>query len=261
MYPQENATILNTLSKEYKRSTPIQGCWAMNSTPVSLLERLHRSDDAEAWTRFVLLYAPMLYSWASRLGMQDADVADFVQEIFTVLLRRMPEFRYDPAFRFRSWLRMVAINHWRDRAKRRPIPQPIGSAGELDDLHSSDQLEQLIETEHNAFLMRRALDILKTDFKPITWQAFWQVAVDNRPAAEVGEAAWIDRRCGLCRQVSSADSITSRTGWVLSITTFLTKPLFFASGFRVEGRIVVRDHFFRGASHESDHRLSHCGRP
>jgi RNA polymerase sigma-70 factor (ECF subfamily) len=160
----------------------------MNSTPVSLLERLRRPDDAEAWSRFVLLYAPMLYSWASRLGMQEADAADFVQEIFAVLLRRLPEFHYDPAFRFRGWLRTVTLNLWRDRAKRRPVPQPVGAAAVLDDQRDSDRLEQFIETEHNAFLMRRALDILQADFQPVTWQAFWQVTIDDRPAAEVGES-------------------------------------------------------------------------
>ncbi len=160
----------------------------MNSTPVSLLERLRRPDDVEAWDRFVLLYTPMLYSWAGRLGMQKADAGDFVQEIFAVLLRRMPEFRYDPAHRFRGWLKTVALNHWRDRAKRRPVPQPVGGATAFDEQQGADRLEHFIETEHHAFLMRRALDIIQAEFQPATWQAFWQLTVDDLPAAEVGQS-------------------------------------------------------------------------
>jgi RNA polymerase sigma-70 factor, ECF subfamily len=160
----------------------------MNSTPVSLLERLKQTEDTEAWTRFVKLYAPMLYSWASRLGMQSADSADFVQEIFAVLFRRLPEFQYDPALRFRSWLRTVALNHWRDRAKRRSLPQPIGAAEAFDGQQGADQLEQLIETEHNAFLIRQVLVLLQSEFQTSTWQAFWQVTVEDRPAAEVGKS-------------------------------------------------------------------------
>jgi RNA polymerase sigma-70 factor (ECF subfamily) len=160
----------------------------MDSTPVSLLERVQRSNDPEAWTRFVRLYAPMLYSWAERLGMQDADSADFVQDIFAVLLKRMPQFRYDPAFRFRSWLRTVTLNHWRDRAKRRPIPQPIGKSAVFDEKQSADQFEALIEREHNAYLMRQALDILRSDFQPATWQAFWQLTIDDQPADEVSKS-------------------------------------------------------------------------
>ena len=113
--------------------------------------------------------------------MQEADAADFVQEIFAVLVRRMPEFQYDPALRFRGWLRTVALNLWRDRAKRRPIPQPVGAAALLDDKRDADRLEELIEKEHHAYVMRRALDILQADFQPATWQAFWQVTIDDRP--------------------------------------------------------------------------------
>ena len=36
-------------------------------------------------------------------------------------------------------------------------------------------------------LTRRALALLETDFRPSTWQAFWQTAVEKRPAADVAE--------------------------------------------------------------------------
>jgi RNA polymerase sigma-70 factor (ECF subfamily) len=49
-------------------------------TPVSLLGRLRRPDDLEAWGRFVELYTPLLYYWARRQGLQQADAKDLVQE-------------------------------------------------------------------------------------------------------------------------------------------------------------------------------------
>ena len=36
-------------------------------------------------------------------------------------------------------------------------------------------------------LTRRALALLKTDFQPTTWQAFWQTTVENCPAPEVAK--------------------------------------------------------------------------
>jgi RNA polymerase sigma-70 factor (ECF subfamily) len=30
------------------------------------------------------------------------------------------------------------------------------------------------------------MDVVKGEFQPATWQAFWGTAVDGRPAAEVG---------------------------------------------------------------------------
>ena len=42
----------------------------MNTTPVSLLERLRTSADQAAWRRFAELYASLLLAWARRLGLQ-----------------------------------------------------------------------------------------------------------------------------------------------------------------------------------------------
>src|SRR5262245_1478691 len=57
---------------------------AMDTTSVSLLERLRRPGAHEAWARFVHLYTPLLYYWARRLGLREEDAADLVQDVFTV---------------------------------------------------------------------------------------------------------------------------------------------------------------------------------
>jgi hypothetical protein len=50
----------------------------MDPTHTSLLERLKLPVDQKAWSRFVDLYTPLLYSWARQLGLQEADAADNV---------------------------------------------------------------------------------------------------------------------------------------------------------------------------------------
>src|SRR5262245_13646905 len=97
------------------------------ATPVSLLERLRRQPgDAETWARFASLYTPLLYHRARRLGLQPADAENLVQDVFTVLIRRLPEFRYDPQRSFHRWLSTVLHNRWRDQLKRRAVPCPVG---------------------------------------------------------------------------------------------------------------------------------------
>src|SRR5438093_11617398 len=93
-------------------SVPWRGSHAMNTTPVSLLERLHQPNEQQAWEQFVELYTPLLYHWARRTGAQPTDAADLVQELFLLLLRKLPEFTYDRQRSFRAWLRTVAHNHW-----------------------------------------------------------------------------------------------------------------------------------------------------
>ena len=92
----------------------------MDSTPVSLLERLRRPAEQAAWERFVRLYTPLLCQWARRLGLRGADAADLVQDVFVVLVQKLPEFRYDPRRRFRGWLWTVTLNKWRERRRRAP---------------------------------------------------------------------------------------------------------------------------------------------
>ena len=79
----------------------------MDTTPVSLLERVRQGSDHEAWTRFVKLYTPLIFYWARRCGLQVADSADLTQEVFAALFQKLPEFTYDRQRSFRSWLRTL----------------------------------------------------------------------------------------------------------------------------------------------------------
>lgn len=53
---------------------------AMLETRASLLFRIRDPKDAQAWTQFVQLYAPLLHSYGMKNGLQDADAADLAQD-------------------------------------------------------------------------------------------------------------------------------------------------------------------------------------
>jgi RNA polymerase sigma-70 factor (ECF subfamily) len=154
----------------------------MHETPASLLERLRRPDEQAAWDRFVDLYTPLIYYWARRSGLQPHDAADLVQEVFTVLVRKLPEFTYDQHKSFRGWLRTITLNKWRERRRRQTVPAV--DVGRADDVPSPDG-EALWESEYRQQVVGRALEIMCTDFRPATWKACWGVVVEGRPAAKV----------------------------------------------------------------------------
>jgi len=165
----------------------------MDNTPVSLLRRLKECGDEQlrerSWERFVSLFTPLLYCWATRLGAQDADAADLVQDTFLVLHRKLPEFNYDPSRSFRAWLRTILTNRWREKQRR---PQAMaGHAALLDQLPSPDAAAELTEAEYQQHLVHRAMQLLQSEFPEATWRAFWETAVLGRPALEVA------RGCGL----------------------------------------------------------------
>src|SRR5262245_30716918 len=90
----------------------------MQTTPVSLLERLRGEANPQAWERFVDLYTPLLYKWARRVGLDAADAADLVQDVLTKLVETLPTFAYDRNRSFRAWLRTVTLNRWRESCRR-----------------------------------------------------------------------------------------------------------------------------------------------
>jgi RNA polymerase sigma-70 factor (ECF subfamily) len=153
----------------------------MHATPASLLDRLRSPADADAWLRFVRLYTPFLFHWARKHGLQSSDAADLVQEVFAQLLKVLPEFRYDPKRSFRAWLSVVVGNKWRElNRSRRPQTVPDG---ELPDVTAPP--DDFDDREYRSHIASRALQLIKDEFAPPTWQAFWAVVVEGKPAATV----------------------------------------------------------------------------
>jgi RNA polymerase sigma-70 factor (ECF subfamily) len=160
----------------------------MFTTPPSLLERLRQPDAKEAWARFVQLYTPLLYRWARRLGLQEADAADLVQEVFILLVQHLADFHYQPGKRFRAWLWTIFLNKWRERGRQAAARPPLAADVDPASLPAPDTSEAVGETEYRRYVVGRALRLMQADFEPSTWQACWNYLVEGRPAAEVATA-------------------------------------------------------------------------
>lgn len=157
--------------------------YGMQTTSLTLLEQLRQPANETAWNRFVQLYAPLLYYWARRTGLQEADAGDLVQEVLHLLVKKLPEFEHDGRHSFRAWLRTVTLNKWRDqqRAKKRP-PETLDSS---DEPAAPDDAERFWTDEYHRLLAARALEIMQMHFEPATWRACWLTVVEDRSATDV----------------------------------------------------------------------------
>ena len=78
---------------------------AVPPTRPSLLLRLRDPLDEPAWRHFVELYAPVVYGYARKQGLQDADASDICQDVLVGVARSVGRLEYDPAKgAFRNWL-------------------------------------------------------------------------------------------------------------------------------------------------------------
>jgi RNA polymerase sigma-70 factor (ECF subfamily) len=150
-----------------------------------LLERLRRPQNADAWRRFVALATPFLFDVARRYGLQEADAADVLQDIFAVLARKLPTFQYQPAQSFRSWLRTVLLNRCRDRGRRLAAAVVLPAGRTVPEVATPDPADLFADEEYCRALAVRALDLMRAEFAETTWRACWEQIVNDRPAAEV----------------------------------------------------------------------------
>lgn len=167
---------------------------AVQRTSLSLLVRL-RSGEGESWTRLVRLYGPLVYSWCRRAGLDCEDASDAVQDVFTSVSTHLDSFRRDrPGDSFRKWLKTITYNcartHQRRQARR---PQAEGGThaqvrlnaiaqGTVEEPPNPVSDDDASEQQH---LLRQATELVRADFAPVTWQAFWETTVRGRAAPDV----------------------------------------------------------------------------
>jgi RNA polymerase sigma-70 factor (ECF subfamily) len=161
------------------------------ATRASLLVRLRDGDDTEAWQEFVHLYAPVIYGFARKRGLQDADAADLMQDVLRSVAGTVHRLDYDPARgTFRGWLFTVTRNkvfNFLDSRSRRVqgsgdsrVQQRLEQHADGDGSSSAQW-----EADYQRAMAAQAMERVKGEFQKATWEAFIQTAVEGRAPAEV----------------------------------------------------------------------------
>jgi RNA polymerase sigma-70 factor (ECF subfamily) len=182
-------------------------------TRLSLLVRLTRPGpvDERAWREFVDYYAPVIYRWCTRRGLQDTDAQDVTQQVLVKLAAKLPAFTYDPDKSFRGWLRTLTHHAWADflSAQDGPAAGHPGSWAALTTAEARDDLLRRIEDEFDLELLERAMAAVRGRVEPATWEAFRLTALEGVPAAEVA------RRLG--KQVATVYVLRSNVQKLLQV--------------------------------------------
>jgi RNA polymerase sigma-70 factor (ECF subfamily) len=172
------------------RATPSSG---PGSTSESLLDRL-KEGDAASWRRFLSLYTHLVLWWCWRGGVRRHDAEEVAQEVFQAVAAKVARFDRRRRGSFRAWLRGITQHklyaHYRRSVKQ---PQALGgSEGEellagvpVDPPEDSAGPEELTE---RAILCRRALDLMRSEFDPRTWEAAWRTIAEGQRPADVAAA-------------------------------------------------------------------------
>ena len=159
-------------------------------TRQTLLLKIRDCDDRRAWEEFVDLYTPLVVRYSASRGVPEADRADVVQEIFRAIAKVIGRFDYDrDRAKFRTWLYTVCrskINNFHNSRERRACVTTFEAGGEAIENHPDPREEKDWEDDYRRHMFRWAVQQVRPEFSPNQWAAFWETAVNERSAKELG---------------------------------------------------------------------------
>jgi len=164
-------------------------------TRATLLGRVRNSADSTSWNEFYRLYRRLIFGFARRAGLSDADAEEVTQDVFQRVSETIHKFDPDPAKgKFRNWL--LTLTRWRiaDKfAARSPAEKQLPSlrpAGEprtatVERIPDGAELDAVWEHEWQEHVLAAALERLARRVPPQHYQAFELYARRGEPVLRV----------------------------------------------------------------------------
>ncbi|MDB4637690.1 sigma-70 family RNA polymerase sigma factor [Planctomycetaceae bacterium] len=164
--------------------------------------RAHQNDP-DAWERLFHLYGPLVYGWARQAELQPQDASDMVQEVFKSVLLSFDSFNMES---FRQWLWVITRNHlYNWHRKQKPAHMLSNGATEEPNSQDSENFPNLLnhdfdpdEERSKSILLKRALEMIESDFEPETWKAFWELSINKKPVNVISKE--LNMSAGAVRQ-------------------------------------------------------------
>jgi RNA polymerase sigma-70 factor (ECF subfamily) len=159
-------------------------------TSASLLMRLRQDPkDQTAWNDFVQRYEPLILAWCRQWRLQPADADDVSQNVLLKLAHHLRGFVYDPARRFRGFLRTVAHNACKDylASKQRAVAASAdtGVHAVLESVEAREDLGARLEQAFDMERLELAQARVRQRVEPHTWEAFRLTALEGKSGAAV----------------------------------------------------------------------------
>lgn len=133
----------------------------------------------------------MLLSYAKRVGLSDADAQDAAAETIATFVQKYHAGQYDrDKARLKSWLGGIMQNKVRKTWARRGT---VSLEEQGPEPQAADELAQHFDREWQLERMNQALEILRQETDPSTYQAFDLYALKQWPVAKVASFLGISR--------------------------------------------------------------------
>jgi RNA polymerase sigma-70 factor (ECF subfamily) len=134
----------------------------------------------------------VVYGFARKRGLQDADAADLMQDVLRSVSSAIGRLDYDRGQgTFRGWLFTITRNKiFNFLSARRIRPQASGDSSTnrlLTEQPDGADGDQTWELEYQRRLAALAMERVKGEFQANTWKAFWLTSVEGASTADAAK--------------------------------------------------------------------------
>lgn len=174
---------------------PLKPDGGADSTRATLLERVRNVHDDESWQEFFDTYWKLIYAVALKMGLNETEAQEAVQETIIAVSKTIPEFKYDPDIgSFRSWLLTQArwkvhdLLRVRQKAAARfsAAPEATGTGtATIDRIPDPQETGAIWEAEWRQKMMELALERVKRRVNPRHYQIFDFYVLQGMAASQV----------------------------------------------------------------------------
>ncbi len=130
--------------------------------------------DQDAWTELVQRYSRLVWSIALKSGLPEETAADVVQNVFTIVLRRLESLRETK--RFSAWL--ITTTHRESWRVAKLVREQV-SDNEIDPVDPAPSLDEVVVSWEHASIVHQALGRLGERCQQLLTMLFLH---DPRPA-------------------------------------------------------------------------------
>jgi len=169
-------------------------------TRYSLLSRMQDREDQDSWKDFFDTYWRLIYSFAIKSGLTDAEAQDVVQETVISVAKDIEKFKRDRTLgSFKGWLRN--LTRWRiaDQFRKRTRSVPAGNNLSTPSTNPDEiagpgnaDLEAIWEEDWQANLLEAAMERVKPRVREEHYQMFDLNVIRQWPASKVAQTLGVN---------------------------------------------------------------------
>jgi len=165
------------------------------ATRSTLLVRLKDLDNQQAWQEFFDVYWTLLFNFARRAGLNEADAEEVVMETVETVARKIEDFEYNrQRGRFKGWLLTIVRFKLGDRFRKKKRQAEKGEVASLEEAEdgqiiSADdpELERIWDTEWQKRMVDMALERVKQLVGHKQYQIFHCYVIQEQNPDEVAD--------------------------------------------------------------------------